>query len=199
MAQLQPHALAVACPAGRDRAGRARHTHWTFRQLDRESDAAARGLERHGIGRGVRTVLMVKPSLEFFALTFALFKVGAVPVLVDPGLGVGNLGRCLAEAQPQAFVGIPKAQLARRLLGWGRKTIHLLVTVGPRLLWGGHTLAEVRRRGAAAGRFMPVTCDPQEPAAILFTSGSTGPPKGAVYTHDMFLAQVEMLRATFRI
>src|SRR5262245_21111225 len=73
LAQAQPHTLAVACPSGRDRAGRPRHTHWTFRQLDRESDAAARSLERRGVGRGVRTVLMVKPSLEFFALTFALF------------------------------------------------------------------------------------------------------------------------------
>src|SRR3954464_9063332 len=129
MAQIQPHALAVACPAGRDRAGRARHTHWTFRQLDRESDAAARGLERHGIGRGVRTVLMVRPSLEFFALTFALFKAGAVPVLVDPGMGVKSLGRCLAEAEPSAFIGIPRAQLARKLFGWARRSLRGVVTV----------------------------------------------------------------------
>ena len=66
---------------------------------------------------------MVQPSLEFFALTFALFKAGAVPVLIDPGMGVKNLGRCLAEAEPEAFIGIPKAQVARRLLGWGRATI----------------------------------------------------------------------------
>ncbi|HMB02528.1 MAG TPA: AMP-binding protein, partial [Isosphaeraceae bacterium] len=94
MARRRPHGLAVVCPAGYDRAGRARHTHWTFRQLDRESDALARGLERLGIGRGVRTVLMVKPSLELFALSFALFKAGAVPVLIDPGMGIKNLGRC---------------------------------------------------------------------------------------------------------
>src|SRR4051812_18155583 len=133
MAQLQPHALAVACPAGRDRAGRARHTHWTFRQLDRESDAAARGLERHGIGRGVRTVLMVRPSLEFFALTFALFKAGAVPVLVDPGAGVRNLRRCLAQAEASALLGIPRAPLPRKLLGWGRAPLRSTVSVGPGL------------------------------------------------------------------
>ena len=68
---------------------------------------------------------MVPPSLEFFALTFALFKAGAVPVLIDPGMGVKNLGRCLAEAAPAAFLGIPKAQLARRILGWGRKSIRI--------------------------------------------------------------------------
>src|SRR5262245_3012665 len=83
MAEARPYALAVACPSGRDFALRTRHTHWTFRQLDHESDEMARALVRAGIGRGVRTVLMVKPSLEFFGLTFAFFKVGAVPVLVD--------------------------------------------------------------------------------------------------------------------
>ena len=84
-ARERPYATAVASPAGRDSAGRARYTHWTFRQLDTESDVLARGLSAVGIGRGVRTVLMVKPGLEFFALTFALFKAGAVPVLIDPG------------------------------------------------------------------------------------------------------------------
>ena len=50
MAKAQPYALAAVCPAGRDRAGRAAHTHWTFQQLDRESDAVARQvLERAGI------------------------------------------------------------------------------------------------------------------------------------------------------
>src|SRR4051794_17382114 len=91
MAQVQPYTLAVAGPSGRDRAGRTRHTHWTFRQLDRESDSCARFLERDGVRRGMRTVLMIKPSLEFFALTFGLLKVGAVPVLVDPGMGIRNL------------------------------------------------------------------------------------------------------------
>src|SRR3954464_4381191 len=128
MAQIQPHALAVACPAGRDRAGRARHTHWTFRQLDRESDAAARGLERHGIGRGVRTVLMVRPGLEFFALTFALFKAGAVPVLIDPGMGGKSLGRCLTEAEPVRSIAVTGAQIAPKLFGWAKRTLKAVVT-----------------------------------------------------------------------
>ena len=67
---------------------------------------------------------MVPPSPDFFALTFALFKVGAVPVLIDPGMGVQNLGKCLAEAEPEAFIGIPKAHAARRAarLGAGRRS-----------------------------------------------------------------------------
>src|SRR6185437_16390537 len=87
VAQAQPQTLAIAQPFGRDRHGRIRYRHYTYRELNAESDALARGFEQIGIRRGMRTVLMVTPSLEFFALTFALFKVGAVIVLIDPGMG----------------------------------------------------------------------------------------------------------------
>ena len=85
----------------------------------------------------MRTVLMVTPSLEFFALTFALFKVGAVIVLIDPGMGTKNLGVCLAEAEPEAFIGIPKAHLARVLFGWGRGSVRDVRHRRPPLGWGG--------------------------------------------------------------
>ena len=102
VAEDRPHAMAVVFPDGRDRRGRVRYTHYTYRQLDELSDALARGLEIMGIGKGVRTVLMVRPSLELFALTFALFKAGVVPVMVDPGIGLRHLKSCLANAEPEA-------------------------------------------------------------------------------------------------
>ncbi len=114
MARRQPDTPAIIFPRGNRRL--------TFRELDTLSDRIAHGLVAYGIGRGVRTVLMVTPGPEFFALTFALFKVGAVPVLIDPGLGVKNLKKCLAEAEPHAFIGIPKAHVARLLFGWGKGT-----------------------------------------------------------------------------
>src|SRR5579871_1544201 len=136
MARTQPQTLAIAQPYGRDRHGRIRYRHYTYRELHAESDALARGFATIGIRRGVRTVLMVTPSLEFYALTFALFKLGAVIVLVDPGMGTKNLGVCLAEAEPEAFIGIPKAQLARLLFGWCRDSLRTCVTVGRRAGWG---------------------------------------------------------------
>ncbi len=198
MAESRPHALAVVCPKGRDRSGRVRYTHLTFRQLDEETDRIAAGLAAIGVTRGMRTVLMVEPSLEFFALTFALFKRGAVPVLIDPGMGIKNLGRCLAEAEPEAFIGVPKAHLARLVLGWARSTLRILVTVGRQGPWGGVGLGQIRRLGESVAHGVGPT-DPDETAAILFTSGSTGPPKGAVYTHGIFSTQVEILRDTYGI
>jgi acyl-CoA synthetase (AMP-forming)/AMP-acid ligase II len=185
LARKRPHALAVVCPAGRERSGRVAYAHLTCEQLDAASDRLARGLQARGITRGTRTVLMVPPSLPFFTLTFALFKLGAVLVLIDPGMGVHNLGRCLAEAEPEAFIGIPKAHLARRLLGWGRRTVRITVST--------------KALPTDDGPFTPPNVAADETAAILFTSGSTGIAKGAVYTHGIFAAQVEALRRLYGI
>ena len=199
MAQRQPSRQAVVFPQGRDSRGRVSYTHYTFQQLDQASDQIAHGLQEIGIRRATRTALMVPPSLDFFALTFALFKIGAVPVLIDPGIGARGLGQGLAEAAPEAFIGIPKAHLARLLLGWARKSITIKVTVAGRALTGGHTLAEVQKIGAARSAFVMANPEPGETAAILFTSGSTGPSKGVVYTHDYFSQQVAQLRQLYGI
>lgn len=191
MARLQPDTPAIIFP----QKGRT----LTFRELDQESNRIATGLGRIGIVRGMRTALLVPPSPELFALTFALFKVGAVPVFIDPGIGARNMKGCLAEAEPEAFIGIPKAHLARKLLGWGRPSIRITVVVGGGPMWGGIPLATVRSREIGDLPFAPADtlCDDQ--AAILFTSGSTGPPKGAIYTHGTFAAQVDALREMYDI
>jgi acyl-CoA synthetase (AMP-forming)/AMP-acid ligase II len=209
MALRQPHALAVVVPAGRDRSGRARYTHLTYRQLDQDSTRIAHGFKAMGIGRGARAVVMVRPGLDFFSLVFAMFKAGVVPVLIDPGMGLRNLGQCCREAAPEVFIGIPMALWARRLLGWGRQTVRQIIVVAP----GGavglgrdvKTLDDLRRAGRdARGHGLDpassiALLSPDETAAILFTSGSTGPPKGAVYTHTIFQAQVDSFRSLYAI
>ncbi len=198
MARQQPDTLAVVFPGGVDSKGKRTYTHLTYHQLDQRSDEIALGLRRHGLQRGMRTVLMVKPSLEFFALTFALFKAGIVPVMIDPGLGVSQLKTCLREVEPEAFIGIPTAHAARVLLGWGRGSIRHNVTVGSRWFWGGKTLAKVAPVGMGEGPLLEDT-GADETAAILFTSGSTGIAKGVVYTHGHFMAQVDLIRDTYGI
>ncbi len=196
LARTQPQQIAIRCPGRRGADGLARYDlTLTYAELDQRSDAIAAGLARYGIGCGTRTVVMVRPSREFFLLMFALFKAGAVPVLVDPGIDRRALRQCLDEAEPQAFIGIPLAQLARRLLGWARSATRI-VTVGRRWAWGGTTLAKIEREGSAAGSQLADTA-PDDVAAILFTSGSTGVPKGVVYRHRHFVGQIELLRNAF--
>ena len=106
-----PHQRAIIFPAGRDREGRVTYSHLTFEQLDRESDRLARGLASLGVVPGSRIVLMVRPGLEFIALTFALFKAGAVIVLIDPGMGRSNIFQCLNEVEPGGFVAVSYTHL----------------------------------------------------------------------------------------
>ena len=198
MAAERGDQVAMRCPGSRGLDGLARYDLvLTYRQLEDRSNAIAAGLGRVGLQAGTRTVVMVRPSPEFFLLMFALFKMGAVPVLVDPGIARSALKRCLQEADAGAFIGIPLAQAARQLFGWAPSAT-LSVTVGRRWFWGGPTLAKIESLGQGAPPVMIGTA-PDDPAAILFTSGSTGLPKGVLYRHRHFVAQVELLRTAFGI
>ncbi|WP_022969493.1 olefin beta-lactone synthetase [Arenimonas oryziterrae] len=198
MAAERGDQIAMRCPGARGADGFARYDEAiSYRDLENRSNAIAAGLATLGIVRGTRTVVMVRPSPEFFLLMFALFKAGAVPVLVDPGIAKSALKQCLDEAEPDAFIGIPLAHAARCVLRWARSA-RVQVTVGRRWFWGGHTLAQVEALGAHAGPQLADTA-PDEMAALLFTSGSTGVPKGVVYRHRHFVAQIDLLRTAFGI
>lgn len=193
LAAEAPERIAMRCPGRDGQYGIA----LTYGELDTRSDAIAAGLAKRGIARGTRTVLMVRPTPEFFLLMFALFKAGAIPVLVDPGIDKRALKQCLDEAKPEAFIGIPLAQFARVLLGWA-KSARTRITTGRFALLADATLAQVERDGHGAGPQLTGT-QPDDVAALLFTSGSTGVPKGVVYRHRHFVSQIEMLRNAFGI
>jgi len=197
IAKLQPDVLAVAEQKNGQQ--------YTYRQLDDASNIIAKGLQATGISKGVRTVLMVTPGLDFFALVFALFKVGAVMVAVDPGVGIRQLGKCLTEAEPEAFIGNKKAHIARCVFGWAKKTIrsNIIVDPGfiPKIFYGRHikTLKQLKQSGADSMDTAIIDTQADDVAAILFTSGSTGAPKGVIYTHANFNAQVATLKNLYNI
>ncbi len=195
-ATTQPDGIALIVPQKRTRQGW-KDRRYSYRQLDELSTRLAAGLAAEGVGPGTRVAFMVPPSLEFFALFFALFKAGAVPVLIDPGIGIKPLKTCLGEARPEVFLGITRAHLARLVLGWGRGHVQRLITVGPRLLWGGARYKDLA--GTSTAAFQAPEVQPDDPAAILFTSGSTGIPKGVVYRQRHFAAQVELIRDSYGI
>jgi len=197
-ARRQPNVTAIHYPqSGTFRKGE--YTSCTYQELDELSDSYARGLTAYGIGPGTRTALMLTPGLDFFAMFFALFKAGAVPVLIDPGIGMKPLKQCLSEAAPKAFIGVTRAHFARKILGWAKESCELLVTAGPKLGLGGISLKKLREMGDLDSGDIMHDAKPDDMAAILFTSGSTGVPKGVVYRHRHFNAQVDMLRKAFDI
>jgi len=171
----------------------------TFEQLHQQSDDIAFALNQQGLKAGDKAVLMVTPSIAFFNLTFALFKAGIVPVLVDPGMGVKNLKQCFEEAQPDAFIGIPKAHLARLIFAWGKKTIKHVINVDGAAIFGGIQLSTLLKRFPRTKDYPIQLLKINQLAAILFTSGSTGTPKGVVYSHRMFEAQINVLKNDYLI
>ncbi len=196
MAQQMPEAVAIVETLAPDRQGNRRYHHVTFRQLDDDSDRIANGLHRMGVAPGIRLALLVRPGIDFITLVFALFKAGVVIILIDPGMGRRNLIRCLSEAEPQGFIAIPPVHAVRTLLRRRFPSARFNVTVGRRWFWRGPTLEDLRRspRGGP-----PAHTQAGDPAAIIFTTGSTGPPKGVLYSHGNFDAQVEEIRDFYGI
>ena len=156
-------------PAGRDKKGRIAYSHLTFLQLDQESDCLAHGLTAAGVVHGTRTVLMVKPSLDFFSLIFALFKTGAIPVVVDPGMGIQRMVACFKSSRPEAFIGIPLAHVVRTVYPGFFKTVKTWITVGRRWFWGGLTLNQVLQ--APWEPYSTAKTQRDDMAAILFVRG----------------------------
>jgi len=192
-ARAHPDRVALALPAG-PVGGRFRTT--TYAALDARVDRVAAGLAHAGVRPGMRTVLLVPPTADFFALAFALGRLRAVTVLVDPGIGPAKVKGCLAEADPEAFIGSAKAHLARRLLGWAPGA-RVLVTAGAAPALGGRTLRRVEQDGRWRQPFVPPARPDGTPAAIVFTSGSTGPPKGVEHGESQLVAQAELLRQLY--
>ncbi len=184
---------ALALVTGRD----GDYRRWTFGEILAASNRFARALENQGVGRGDRVMLMVRPSMEFICLSFALFQLGAVVILIDPGMGYKNLLRCIGAVRPRVLVGLPRVQLFARLFPKPFATVRTRICVGPSLGLLGRTLAAISR--GVAPEFTPVTVAPEDLAAIIFTTGSTGPPKGVRYTHGIFSTQLGMIRDYFGI
>lgn len=85
----------------------------TFAQLDRITAATAALFAERGIRAGTRTLLMVRPGLDLILCAFALFRLGAVPVAIDPGMGLKSFLKCVRKTEPSALVGVPAALWAR--------------------------------------------------------------------------------------
>jgi acyl-CoA synthetase (AMP-forming)/AMP-acid ligase II len=188
-----PDRIAIREPA-RPR-GSAAYVETSFSRLHSSVIHYTVGLHQLGVRQGMRVALMVPPSRELICLVYALLKLGAVMVLVDPGIGIRNLGKCLDEAAPEAFWGIRKAQIARWLFGWAKSSVRISATISQNP--AGRTECLIPSDAEEPISIPRTRRD--DPAAILFTSGSTGVPKGAVYTHGMFLEQVDQLRTLFGI
>jgi non-ribosomal peptide synthetase component E (peptide arylation enzyme) len=145
-------AIAIRCPGRRGSDGFARYDDCiSYSRLNQRVQALARGFNGYGIGHGDRAVVMLKPSIDFFLVMFALLKCGAVPVLIDPGIARSALKQCLQEADAKAFIGIPLAHLAKGLFGWAPRP------------WARPVMASWRQ---SAMKIRPLFCSLPDPQAF---------------------------------
>ncbi|WP_086459707.1 alpha/beta fold hydrolase [Agreia sp. VKM Ac-1783] len=150
----------------------------------------AAGLLRAGVQPGDRVSLLIPPSADLTAVLYACLRIGAVVVVADAGLGVPGLTRAVRGARPDHVIGaLPGLSVARAFSWPGQKiSVATLPRATALALGVRHSLPELARLGADES--LPEPPSASAVAAVLFTSGSTGPAKGVVYTH----AQLEAVR-----
>lgn len=164
-----------------------RQVSWSL--LWRRIREIAAGLSASGVHRGDRVALLVPPGADLTAAVYACLRIGAVIVVADPGLGLAGMNRALRSAAPAHIIAVGSGLAVARVLRWPGR----LLGAGPgAAVLGALTLGKLARLGAG-DRELPPTPEPDGDAAVLFTSGSTGPAKGAVYTHRQLAAMRDAL------
>ncbi len=161
----------------------------TFQQLADSTQRFASGLQACGVTPGMTAALMTPPSADFFALAFAMLKLGIIPIILDPAIGIKKVGECLAEARPDIFIGNGLTHILRIFFGWGKKSVKYKLTIS------SVKNQSSKVKGSISNHQLPVT----NSAAVIYTSGSTGIPKGVLYSHENLNAQLDMLVETFNI
>ena len=193
MAARQPDVPAIKVAHGRTADGRIDYLVLSFRELDAEVDAWVGHLQAKGVRPGDRVLVMVRQGLPLVAAAFALFKLGAVPVIIDPGMGRKSFLACVARSKPRVLLGIPIAQVLSHVFRSSFATVEVRV-------WASSSpTARIPQSKIENQESNMVNSAATDLAAILFTSGSTGAPKGVGYEHGMFDAQVRLVRDTYGI
>ena len=190
VAHDQPNRVALICKTG------ANWQRWTFAEVEANVSFYAEFLRSQGVGPGDRVMLMVRPSMEFICLTFTLFAIGSVVILIDPGMGYRNLLSCIDSVKPAVLVAIPKAQIFSRLCRRPFRTVRRHICVGFGL---GLLGKELPHPDQVARTLSIATTKGDDLAAIIFTTGSTGPPKGVRYEHRIFQAQLTQICDYYQI
>jgi acyl-CoA synthetase (AMP-forming)/AMP-acid ligase II len=185
-ARRAPDRSAIVVPRGagpRDAGGatEANGDAISYAELDRAAAAFARSLRARGASPGDRLVLANPNTAGFFVALFGAARAGLVAVPLDPGLAAAELRHLLDHARPHAAVVDARSTAVFEPLGVPLCTV-------PEAGAAENSVAE-DSAGERTG--------PGDPALLLYTSGTTGTPRGAVHSHAGILRKIEDLRAWF--
>lgn len=181
------------------------YKHLTYAALRERAEKVTDGLRKRGVRKGTKVLLFVRPSLEFPVLAYALFKIGATAILIDPGMGRKNLFKCIKDVKPEVLIAVPEVYLGKKIFPEVFKSIKtsiiidqsssLKTTLAKLLNPDAINFVEIEETGV--NKNFTETVSDSDLAAIVFTSGGTGKPKGVEYTHKIYKHQVELLKETY--
>ena len=165
----------------------------SFKELHEDVKHCAAYLHFHGISKGDHVLLGVKPGFQLILISFSLFFLGAIPIIIDPGMGLNAFLKCIKNTKPSALIGIPLMHLIGKFFPKSFKSIEKKI-----LIRSEQFLDEIKQKKGLLTP-SPATTVEEDLAAIVFTSGSTGTPKGVSYTHQVFNSQIDHLKNHFEI
>ena len=148
----------------------------------------AEALHRRGVRTGDRIAVLVSPSIDLIAVVYACWRIGAVAVIADRGLGLRGLKSAIRASRVKHVIGPVKAIAAARALRWAPRASMIRLSA--------------LSRSPRVSKLEDVSApepDADDSAAVLFTSGATGPAKGVRYTHRQLYAQRDALQKTYNI
>lgn len=178
-------------------------------ELQEMASAIATGLWSAGVRPGDRVSMLVPPGRDLTAALYAVLRLGAVAVVADQGLGIKGMTRAMKSARPKWIIGQTAGLTLARAQSWpGTRFSVATLSAAQRSLLNVedslYAMVERHRDPSRVGPVdeqgapLPVPEEHQE-AAVLFTSGSTGPAKGVVYTHGRLGHLVRRIRRTLGI
>ena len=118
----------------------------SFSKFDQLSNDYASGFLEKGIQKGTRVIMLVPHSLDFYLVMFALFKLGAVPVVIDPGMAKKDMLVCIRETEAEAMIGIPLAHLLKSIFKKTFLSCKISIIVGRKWFFRGETLNNLKKR-----------------------------------------------------
>lgn len=169
---------------------------YNFETLNLKINQACNKLKTLGVTQGDRVLFFIKPNLDFCVITFALFRIGAIPVFIDPGMKKEHFFKCIKDVMPRVMIGIPKIHYVRHLYKDVFSNVEIFITTGK---FGVFSKSIYSKLSANSTPYPPFQPEDGDLAAILYTSGGTGVPKGVEYGHDIFINQTRMLQEEFSL
>jgi acyl-CoA synthetase (AMP-forming)/AMP-acid ligase II len=162
----------------------------SWADLDARSSVGARSFQDVGLRPGDRVSVLVPPSRDLLIVAGSIWKAGGVPVVADASAGVRQLRRLVRAAAPRFVVGTRATLAAAVVLRFAPGATRVSVEPSP----GAIALEPTGSEGAT---HTPVPVGPHDVAAIVHTSGATGPAKAVRYTHGALAAQRDVVGPLF--